>query len=265
MAQARNLLVPEVVKCIKPDVLLLQEIPSEKIIDEIIDIMEDSNEGSLYEYMSAGREDESRVIYDSSKYTFVSFDAILEEAIEKVVPEGRQLRGRRVQGDRKVFKNRISIVGLKPNSIEDMKEAEKKTIIFISFHNIRRGAAAAALFCKIVVEMHEQTKAVIVAGADLNCRDFEKNGVDTPDYETTKRRKGRKVDFFILRCPAGYSVVPKVKALDFVDVQPEDDDTNPLHRVVRDLLRDRNLDMDDYKLALDHDPLVCDLKITVPI
>ena len=61
LAKHRNRLVPAVVKKVNPDVLLLQETKTDKLILMI-------NEENSYKYKSveARKKDESRVLYDSS-------------------------------------------------------------------------------------------------------------------------------------------------------------------------------------------------------
>lgn len=276
-AEPRNLLVPRVIQKINPDVLLLQETATNKLVQSIKD------EGRrVYHEVCAGKKTESRVVFDSDIYENIPYDRGLfhdgdhkesislkkafELSIERAIPEQRELRAGTVEGMKTLYKERVSVVGLKRR---DQELTPERVTVFMSFHNVNTSQTrevrdtAASKFCEIVAAMRDLTGTAVVAGADLNCSNINNRVALIPEYEVTERRKWKgKIDYFILASPPAKKVQSPVTALDFVEA----DEANPLHAVVRDLLRQHpNHEMVDYKKSLDHDPLVCDLKVTVPI
>ena len=273
MAELRNRLVPAVVRKISPAIVLLQETTTDKLVNSI------KATGGSYEEVRAGDRTESRVLYDEEIYEAISNDQklfpgegggaislteVFELSIERVFPEGeeRELRSGKAGGMREIFKERISIVGLKRRGLP-----ESPTVVFVSFHNVytSQGAAgrnrAANGFCEMVRIIGELTGCVVVAGADLNLHMATPTPTILP-YTPTLRRSGvRKIDYFLLSSPPDRVTQSPVTAWDFVGAQ--DDDSNPLHGVMRDLLRPTesgtSYTIDDYGRALDHDPLVCEL------
>ena len=67
-SSARNLLVPRVVKKVDPDILLLQETKTDKLVDKII---KSTDRG--YQQVQAKDKTESRILY-ANKYTEISKD-----------------------------------------------------------------------------------------------------------------------------------------------------------------------------------------------
>ena len=124
-SSARNLLVPRVVKKVDPDILLLQETKTDKLVDKII---KSTDRG--YQQVQAKDKTESRILY-ANKYTEISKDdklfprqseqkthtlnEVLQQSISNVVPKDsqRELRSGIVQGRTEVFDYRLSIVGFK--------------------------------------------------------------------------------------------------------------------------------------------------------
>ena len=278
-ARARNRLVPAVVRATEPDVLLLQETKTDTLVRSL------RPPGRRYVEVRAGEKAESRVLYDDNTYAAVSNDEklfpgegggakslsdVLELSIERVFPEReeRELRRGRAGGMRELFKKRISIVGLKRRG-----PPESPTVVFVSFHNVNtsQGAAvrnrAANGFCEMVRIVGELTGCVVVAGADLNLHMATPTPTPTIlPYTPTLRRSGvRKIDYFLLSSPPDRVTQSHVTALDFTEAR--DDTSNPLHEAVRELLRPtlsgKSYTIVDYGRSVDHDPLVCELEITI--
>ena len=137
----------------------------------------------------------------------------------------------------------------------------------MSFHNVsnREGGAASYVdgFRQMVAIIRELTGCVVVVGTDLN-HHLENPGLNVPLYEPTSRHtRDTIIDYFILDKPP--NVRAEVTAWDFIEAR--DDDSNPLHEVMRDLLRPPTPrgeapTIDQYGKAVDHDPLVCELTIS---
>ena len=300
-AECRNNLVPQLVKKASPDVLLLQETNPPKLVQAIVEtdklvqaivetdklvqaIVEENKAVKKYTPVKAKDEKESQVLYDSNIYEAVpneqkifpgkdgSGPISLKEAFDRSMPTGE---GREVKGIKNHFNNRIAFVGLKrkkqelmPSSVQEQPE---RVTIFMSYHNVHTSKGAdernrgANGFYEMVGKMRELTGCVVVGGADLN-QSITGDGV--LPYEATPRREGKVIDYIILAAPEGMAWEPSVTALDFVGA--EDDDSNPLQRLMKDLLRPpgdgggKAPTIDQYSMALDHDPLVCDLHIQYP-
>ena len=171
------------VQVVNPDILLLQETKTDKLINNII---RSTNRG--YQQVQAGDRTESRILY-ANKYTEISKDEklfprhseqktltlneVLQQSIRRVIPrDGRRvLRHGVVQGATRVYDSRLSIVGLR---VRDHPEIP--IMIFLSFHNVYKKANRAGReqiageFCRLVSIIQELTGCVVVGGADLNCQ-----------------------------------------------------------------------------------------------
>lgn len=282
-AGPRNLLVPLVVKRMNPDVVLLQETRTDKLIRSIKD---EVSMMRAYREVRAGKKEESRVLYDSNIYEDIpcsskvfldhphseriSLHEAFERSLEKLFPEqqGRELRGGTVNGMKAICRERISIVGLKHRHQELTPE---RVIIFMSFHNVNTSQTGevrnttASKFCELVATIRDLTGCVVVAGADLNCSNINSTVAVIPSYDTTVRRQWReKIDYFILASPPSKVIPSPAYALDFV--QAGDDATNLLHPVVRDLLRQwPAYGIKDFNRSLNHDPLMYNLQVNIPV
>ena len=261
MAACRNRLVPDIIAAIKPDVILLQETRTDKLIDEIIRRLCPKT----YEQVCASDTKESRILYNSVMYFNISQEKIfrfndctsydaLDYCINSTFPQEIYMQYH------EIFHRRLSCVCLRRKW--DPVSVPERAIIFMSFHNVYNSIGASTRieagegFCKIVDQLQKMTGATVIAGADLNfdCSLRVVSPIILP-YQPTLRRIKRKFDF-ILMAPPTYR--GKVEALDFVEA--ESDDSNPLYGVVKELLRpDANgftYTISDYCRAVNHDPLV---------
>ena len=284
-SQHRNRLIPLIITYINPDVLLLQETKTDTLINTIK--RKAIGNGRNYQEVSAGNTTESRVLYDSRVYESIeprrerifqgegerrwSLMEVLDQSIEAVFPRGergeqRELRGGRTAGGmRELYRRRIAIVGLKRCAQELSSET---VIVFMSFHNVHNSQGreirdrAANGFCDIVAKMKELTGSVVMAGADLNCEVMKTPNPMIPDYKLTLRRS-KMIDYFIIASPPDTVTYSSVTALDFCGAK--DDILNPLHGLMRDLLRPPiGGTINDYDKAINHDPLMCDINVTTP-
>lgn len=152
----RKDIVTEVVRERKPDVLLLQEVQSQQILNDL---------PTEYRHVPERVQKNSLVLYDSDKFvpsTKIEDETLLIDALHEV--GGNDVIGIICQ------RKRISMVRLRFKTYP-------KEIIFVSFHNMnidQRGGPskkrmAATKFCDMVEKMREMTGTDVVAGADLNC------------------------------------------------------------------------------------------------
>ena len=241
-ANARRLMIGSVVSSIDPDVMLLQETKNSIVDPNKISCLD------TYNSVHAGNKEEAQVffkkngIFEIVSESPVNLDNILEEMFPK--DETPQLRGGSVQA--KVLRDRICVVHLR-------HKLTKREMIFISYHNIRKGGGEGAVkkkaseFCQIVARLHESSKFCVIAGVDFNCCNFDSTDVTVPSYEATPRRKTTpKVDYFILK---NAPVDCGVKAFDLF---PENKEA-PFYDKLQSLLLVYT--KEEYDKATDHDPL----------
>ena len=278
ITDARNCLVPAVVRAESPDVLLLQEKTSETIVK----LLQKFKKYEVVETTPVPPKKyfiEALILYDKDKYELHREELfpggpilrdVIYRIIEEVVPNTTwQLKDDKTQELRNIFYNRMITVGLK---IRD--NPKSPIMIFISFHNIYKVddcyvRESARLFCELVLEIQRQTGCIVVGGADLNhqlsTRYCTELGATLMQYEVTERRsEGLKVDYCIV-APASTAEEASAKALNFIDTEESD----TLHSLMRNPIPKPNsvepcgYKNDHYKEALDHDPLVCELTIYV--
>ena len=242
MAGARNTMVPKVVRYINPDVMLLQETHTDKLVNLIM-----NSYPGRYMQVCAGNKKEARVIYDCQR--FKGFDLSMRVRIMFV--NELAMENPWIMFLPPEVEHRISIVGLTD------KATEKKFIV-MSFHNVYRQLTSetlAAKFRQIVHKIAHIEKALVIAGVDFNCGYNSTNGsipsswkdsVYIPYYQPTLRRTNI-IDFFVQRNPTNMPLKSTVYAFDFLQ-----------YDWCGDVPQYNQL---DYSLALDHDPLVMELTI----
>ena len=250
-AGPRNHLVPLVVDDINPDVLLLQETTTNKLIT----LIEEQCQNRSYLSEVAGDKKQARILYDSDIFEpwIPSGSQPAKNSLLDCVadfPQRYRIKTRRggvyLSGLREFYDDRVAAVRLRHVDTGEV-------IVFMSFHNKRTGANVREIatdFCAIVSKNankeHENT--LVVAGADLNCSTFKRKPAHVPDYGRTPRSLRRatpKVDYFVSAWPRCITVKGGVRANDVTAV---DDPDSPYT-------------VDEYESSLDHDPLVWRLKV----
>ena len=256
--EPRRLVVEGVVKELDPDVILLQEVKSNPLIDEIKKGVTAGKEdkAQVYENITAGKKDEAQILYKKIKFQRslpTEERAVLERTIEVVAQENRMI----TRNWKQTFKERTSIVRLTTKGYD---------LVFLSFHNVNSGLSQlySTQFCQIVSQISKTTQCIVIAGADANYKlPFGKyQGCTVLKYVATERRK-KEIDHFILAAPRAaprgtYQI--KVEALNFVDTK----DGQKLHPLMTSLkpqlksikyheVLDKGLDKkdDDLHKALD--------------
>ena len=276
-SERRNLYVPEVVRIVDPDVLLLQEVPSEKIMKMlapygIIPRCKEKNNRkyrSVYTRPIEKRREkkheklktikkakkrkgkEARILYDSKLFEKLA-PVKLDRHIAKAFPDQEKVKGKKLK------KDRVAIVRLR-------HKKTGKVIVFLSFHNIRHGGTKLVTgFCEIVRMIAKHEKLPVVVGADLNYKeDFSSAAssvhVHVPKYDLTKRRssgsKG-KIDFFLHSSPSTGVVPVKIEgSVSALDVFPRDDRTDNRFHLQKMRKCNRKHSVGEYSASLNHDPL----------
>ena len=224
------------VEKLQPDVILLQEIKSEPRVDPLIE-----PKNGEFKEVSAKQKEESRILYYKGKFTCYSpvslsnpramlLSHVLDDSIRKAVPSETRITRSGKVGWQETFKDRISIVGL---------TRQGYNIVFLSYHNPYSGLSDAALktsskqLCHIVSKISKETDCIVVAGADLNCELAPGNYHGATVYNYKLARRKTKIDHFIIASPAGISITPSVKALNFVSTKLTGDaDSNKLHELM---------------------------------
>ena len=253
-ADARRRMIDSVISHIDPDVMLLQETKNS--------LTDPKKVSSLVNYNSvhAGNKEEAQVFYKKNdKFEIVSPSTAVNSKLDNILKEmflkdkSYQLRsGLSPQEDE--TRKRTCVVHLR-------HKLTKREIIFISYHNFRKGGGLGAVkkrakeFCQIIAKLHESTKCCVIAGVDFNCNDFDSRGVTVPEYEATLRRQIKekaKIDFFILKNP------PVDCDVEAFDLFPENKEA-PFYKILQSLLQHNT--EEEYKKANDHDPLQLTMKI----
>ena len=256
LAEPRNILVPRVVNHVNPDVLLLQEIPSDKIIKKI----SSQAKRRKYEQVNAGIRSEARVVYDSDvfeptcmsgvKHTCTCVPEVnLDNRVASVFhPE----QGRQMRGVQYTLRNRVAAVRLRHKDTG-------RVIVFMSFHNIYKimgdihSDVTAKTFCQIVSADTWPDGTLVVGGADLNCVRFDHGNALVPDYE--QHRRERKIDYYVAK-QNDITLNGYVLALNILD---EERFSLVWDDVDRHMENNTHFTRDHYDESLDHDPLVYEL------
>lgn len=251
-AAARNVMVSKIVGDINPDVLLLQEVKSEKMVKYIASTCSIRWNRS-YEYVQAGEKDEARVLYDPKMFTnLLPSEQIqakksmkLEKYVQEVCPASKKLRSGAIVPEVEEYNNRVAALPLRHN-----KTGEE--IIFMSFHNRKPThedtKRLAEKFLQIVLTIADKENKLVVVGADFNCKQSTGPGPPCiPNYDATGRRLSKKIDYFVFACPGNDTPNASVVAYDII----------PRESTGSSLAYSR----EEYNDCLDHDPLVCTLSI----
>ena len=247
MATTRNILVPQVIRRLNPDLVLLQETRTSQLVKRITDTAWPLRH---YKEVWAQQEKKSRILYDANLYTPVSLEVQLEEVVERL-----QL-AREVS---QVVRGHTSITGLRQTAAT----GETSLPVFLSFHN-QRSREVASAFCQVVKTLDQELDMLVVAGADMNCPlgTFKTHGTHIPFFPSSKRRSHKPIDFLVF---SRSSVEALVRCEGLEDAYHKK--SSKLHKLVREEVKrmkteDKEFTIDTLNLALDHDPLVCELTLT---
>lgn len=247
-AEPRKQMLKTVIKEVDPDVMLLQETKvgiATFVTHNVIP------KGYIYE--TAYHPEEAMVIYKKDVFEKVHSSPVnLDTVLKDVITENETITLK----DEKVpvrdrIKERSCVVHLR-------HKHTKREIIFVSYHNIRKGGGKDAVtnmatsVCKIIDKLHKSAKCCVIAGVDFNCSGFDETPVKVLDYTSTPRRESKaKVDYYILKKSTENWKEEKVNAYDLFP----GDKTKLFER------HKEKFTLDEYKKALDHDPLVLPLSV----
>ena len=246
-AEARKQMLWTVINRVHPDVMLLQETKKgiAKFLIQIVILKED------YISETANDMEEAMVIYKKDVFEKVDPSPVnLDTVLKDVITENETITLK----DQKVpvrdrIKERSCVVHLRHIHT-------KREIIFVSYHNIRKGGGKDAVtnmatsVCKIIDKLHKSAKCCVITGVDFNCSGFDETPVKVLDYKSTPRRTSKaKVDYYILKKSTENWKEEEVKAYNLF---PEKE-TNLFEG------QGKKFTLDQYKEALDHDPLVLPL------
>ena len=248
MAAVRNILVPSVIKSLCPDVALLQETRTNVVARRIT---EATWRQRHYKDVSSKKKTESRILYDANLYAPIPMNDYLDRAIERLEPEKRVSQ---------VLSKHTSIMGLRQATVSG--ECTLPTpVVFLSFHNTRSREVASA-FCQVVKTLEGDLGTLVVAGVDMNCRlgTFDTHGTHIPTFTSSARTP---IDFFVLSSRS--SRVKEIGCEGLVDAYHNT--SSKLHKTVREAVKvmemeDEMFTLDKIGVALNHDPLVCELTLT---
>ena len=259
-ADARRRMIDSAISCIDPEVMLLQETKN-SIINPT---MAKHQLSSLKKYISvpARNKEEAQVFYkkngDFEEVSSATVNSQLDNILEEMFPKDETYQMRSgLSPEKEEIRNRICVVHFR-------HKRTKREMIFISYHNIKRGGGRelgisrqwASDVCKIIAKLAKlHVQSSVIAGVDFNCVRFDSTDVSVPDYAVTLRRQGKdKIDYFILNNPpVKCSVKP-------YDLFPEEE-TAPFYATLQSLLSSHpETQKEQYKEAFTHDPLTLSLE-----
>ena len=275
MADARRLLVGEVVKECSPDVLLLQEVEAHKTIEHIATKCQPRN----YVSYRSTKPTEAYIMYDKHCFEFVS-----SIDLPKIIGDGELISAAAV-ATRSGGNASSSFYDSRSCAIRLRRCGTTKEFVSMSFHNAstRTGGRKANVislakgFLKLVCMVHYNEGVPVIAGGDFNCdrsdllaraRELD---CKLPDYNKSERRKScAKIDLYILKSSTFInSTVEVFEALPLADPTSSEADFHPLGRgPIRYLVENapitkggRKLTRDDYTKTTNHDSTLS--KVTV--
>ena len=246
-AEPRKRMLKTVIRKVNPDVMLLQETKEgiARFVTHEVITKEDYIDEMAY------HTEEAMVFYKKDVFEKVDPSPVnLDTVLKDVIPENETITLK----DQKVpvrdrIKERSCVVHLRHIHT-------KREIIFVSYHNIRKGGGKDAVtnmatsVCKIIDKLHMSAKCCVIAGVDFNCSGFDETLVKVLDYTSTPRRTSKvKVDYYILKKSTENWKEEEVKAYDLFP-----GDNTKLFKGYT-----KKFTLDEHKEALDHDPLVLPL------
>lgn len=249
-AGPRNLLVPRVVNKVTPDVLLLQETRTKKLVEDIMWQCQQSRKYKIYEPGNPTDKKEARVVYDSDIFKPTNEQVNLDTLVTNVYPSGGN-RPIPLNEVKTIFKKRVAVVRLR-------HKATGQVFIFMSFHNKYKTTDdkrkfLARMLCRCMSAKMTPDDTLVVAGADFNTKGFKHDKAYVPTYDPTKRRQDEKIDYFVAR---DHDITKQghVSALNIF--RGGDDQFNPVWEDLNEYMQaHRRFTQRQFKDSLDHDPL----------
>lgn len=251
-SKARNLLAPCVVDHVDPDVLLLQETRTKKLVKKIKQQQQQCRTYTIYEPGNPQDKTEARVVYDSVAFEPTNEQMDLDMLVTNAFPNAPVPV--ELNEVKSTLKSRVAIVRLRH------KETQR-VFVFMSFHNnykvtVEKRQFFARVLCRCVSAGMVPNDTLVVAGADFNIEIMESEHGEThvPEYDETQRRAGNKIDYFVAK-DHHITVQGQVSALDIFN-------ENELSQVWQSVnMVAHQLTQDQFREALDHDPLVYNLTL----
>ena len=270
MAEARRILVGEVVRRCIPDVLLLQEVRARDLF--VRRITADCQPRSYTFHQSA----DSR---SNNSEAWVGYDTDCFECVSRV-------DFLRIIGDTNLLSDRVVSLRSGENPSVDFYDSRSCAIrvrhrhtrgelVLMSFHNVNRGGRSVIVskaqgFLRLVCMVHDFEGVPVIAGGDFNCdrsdllacaRDLQ---CELPDYIRSRRRMlCRKIDLYVLKSSTSInSTVEVYEALPLADPTSATAHVHPLGREsIRYLVENAPVRRDgqrftrnDYTNTTNHDP-----------
>lgn len=276
MAGARQMLLRKVLEQASPEIILLQEIKTDKIIEAV---QGHSPPGRMYDNCKSQDKSEARIMYDQNCFEFCSIvdieQTIGNSKLTKIAPSDRS--SRQVQsGEKRLYKDRVCAIKLR-------SKQTSKEFVLMSFHNISKRSAPRVVvesyaqgFIRLVSLVHTAEKIPVIAGADFNCDRSKLTSTAAteeckiPDYTSSvRRRTDEKIDLYVIKGINIYDV-HVFEVLPLADHTDASAGTHPLSiGALRELVDKAPIKKDgkqvtrlEYNAVSNHDPILSTLKIT---
>ena len=280
MADARRLLVQEVVRECNPDVLLLQEVEAQK---SVANFAAKCQPRRRYAYHRSAKHTEAYIVYDSQCFRFVSsidISGVIGDA--KLLSDGAapptRTRGH-ASPDQDYYNNRAC-------AIRVHHHGTGKELVLMSFHNAstRTGGKKTNIisyakgFLTLVCMVHEREGVPVIAGGDFNCNRSDLVGhalqlhCELPDYTPSERRtSSEKIDLYVTKSSS--SVNSRVEVFEALPLADPTSATAHAHPLGRDCIRHlvdnapvkrstgEKLRRYDYTKCTNHDPTLSTVRV----
>lgn len=242
MADARRLLVQEVVSECNADVLLLQEVEAHKSVAYFTDKCQPRRR---YNYHRSAKHTEAYIVYDSQCFRLVSridISGVIGDAKLLGATPPARTRGH-TSPDQVYYSDRAC-------AIRVHHHRTGKEIVLMSFHNAstRTGGRKANVisyakgFLTLVCMVHEREGVPVIAGGDFNCNrsDLLSHAqhlhCELPDYDPSERRtSSEKIDLYIIKSSS--SVGSKAEVFEALPLADPTSATAHAHPLGRDRIR----------------------------
>ena len=272
MAEARRMLVGEVVKKVNADLLLLQEISAMKTVSHIGDVSLPQRRYVCHLLLKNRSVHEAGIMYDTNMFEYVTQIDIStltgsNDLSGLMTHRGSRSGDARLTRDQEFYSSRTIAVRLRSKST-------RREFIAVSFHNSKSDAAPNTVgFLRLVDLIFEQEKAPVIIGGDFNC-DYTgvyNGNYHIPKYTSSRRRRSNKtIDFFMVRPPTVECTVEVFEALPLEDPTSATADIHPLGKPLLRRLTDdapmrkkegRRMVWQEFNKVTNHDPTVGTLAI----
>ena len=275
MADARRMLVQEVVRESNPDVLLLQEVEAQRTVTNFVAKCQPRRR---YAHHRSAKHTEAYIVYDSQCFGLVSSIDLLGIIGDTKLLSAGAAPSTRTRGhtspDQEYYDGRSCAIRLR-------HRGTGKELVLMSFHNASTRTAGrkpniisyAKGFLTLVCMVHKHEGVPVIAGGDFNCDRSDllaharELHCELPDYAASGRRtSSEKIDLYVLKSSSSDLNSTVVEVLEVLPLTDPTSATAHPHPLGRDCIKylvenapvkrstGEKLRRYDYTKTTNHDP-----------